>query len=801
MKSIFSHTRLLTALLLITVLLGLVFVSCTQNDEPSTGTEDVTATDADTTDTATQEPATLPETETDAPDTDIPTETETETEETVTENPSARINIPTDPAHVTFYEPTNYKIQKVFKDRNQCRFDIKADETYGSVLKLTATANANDPYIMFHYDQYMKNEGLTPVSADEYKCIVMTIRAEDCTSETFEMFYCAGAVTDVTIGCSASSSFNASADGWQYILFDLSDAVWSGDAIKFRFDFLATAGKKSESIYIYAMDFYPSMSDAYAAIGVDVTRPGEGSDLTEEPVAGVEYDKITAPEEDASVDMWFDHMTEKYDQTNTTSSGRYTYVIHMAGNSIEDCQFFLSPESDRSFSVSLSDFSDGNGHTLTARLFYEHYAEVLGEMLPDALPPLEGNITVSGGHSQGFVVKVWADADQPAGLYEATVNVTDAATGKIIKTAKVYTQVYGFSLSEETALRSAVGLSAWSIYVTYHNTYGMTDLSSEELYKIYYDFLLENRLCAYNLPYNLNDSRVTEYLNNPRVNSFVINKISGDVTEAYNILKNEPAWMKKGFYYFVDEPSSLALLQSLASYGQQLEEQFPGYQQVSPFFTDITVGDTDQIEYMKPYINIWCTKPFALTPRDKMMVAGTQYVSSTVQEAQYGTFAERMAALKERGDELWLYVCWEPEQPYVNWLVRGDGTEPIVSIWQCKMAGASGILYWDATYWNADPMNDLTPLVGTTSQGDGILLYSGAQIGSYEPISSIRLETVRMGIQDYQLLTMLEEALGEEAAAEMVAMVTEDVITYTSDDDYLHAVRVLLLQKVADALQ
>lgn len=273
------------------------------------------------------------------------------------------------------------------------------------------------------------------------------------------------------------------------------------------------------------------------------------------------------------------------------------------------------------------------------------------------------------------------------------------------------------------------------------------------------------------------------------------------MTEAYNILKTEPAWMKKGFYYFVDEPSSLALLQSLASYGKQLEEKFPGYQQVSPFFTDITVGDTDQIEYMKPYINIWCTKPFALTPRDKMTVAGTQYVSSTVQEAQYGTFAERMAALKERGDELWLYVCWEPEQPYVNWLVRGDGTEPIVSIWQCKMAGASGILYWDATYWNADPMNDLTPLVGTTSQGDGILLYSGAQIGSYEPISSLRLETIRMGIQDYQLLTMLEEALGEEAAADMVAMVTEDVITYTSDDDYLHAVRVLLLQKIAAARQ
>ena len=58
-----------------------------------------------------------------------------------------------------------------------------------------------------------------------------------------------------------------------------------------------------------------------------------------------------------------------------------------------------------------------------------------------------------------------------------------------------------------------------------------------------------------------------------------------------------------------------------------------------------------------------------------------------------------------------------------------------------------------------------------------------------------------MGIQDYQLLTMLEKLVGAEAADEMVAMVTADVITYTNDDDYLKAVRVLLLEKVAEAMK
>ena len=117
------------------------------------------------------------------------------------------------------------------------------------------------------------------------------------------------------------------------------------------------------------------------------------------------------------------------------------------------------------------------------------------------------------------------------------------------------------------------------------------------------------------------------------------------------------------------------------------------------------------------------------------------------------------------------------------------------------MTDSVGMLYWDSTYWTSDPMNDLTPLVGVASHGDGVLMYSGALIGSYEPISSHRLENIRNGIQDYQLLTMLEELVGPEAADEMVAIVTTDVVTYTSDDDYLKAVRVMLFEKVAEAMK
>ena len=796
MKHPNRKTRWLPLILALATLMAILLVACTEG-----GTEDTTPADTTATEPVTDAPTAEPDTDgdTEAPTEEATTE-EVTTEEVTTEDPATRVNEPTDPAHATFFDGKRPKLNAVLSSPNQCKAEIFMDPTYGSVAKLTTTKNASDPFIVFNYASYMKALKLDPVSADEYKYIVMTIRAENCSSETFELFSYSGAVQGATPGYQTTATFDAAKDGWQKIIFDLSGADWKGQVNGFRLDFLTAPGGEGESVYIYSIDFYKTAKEAYGDMDIDLSKPGEGSDLKEPTVNGVNYDKLNAPDEDASVGLWFDHMTEKLYQNDVTAKDLYTYVIHMAGNSIENCQFFLAPKADRSFTITLSDFTDGRGNTLKAKLLREHYVNVNGQMLPDALPPVDGAVEVKGGKSQGFVVKVWAETNQPAGLYSATLNITDAATGKVVKTATVYVNVYGFSLSDETALRTAIGMGDWPIVASYQNK-GMTDVEYWDLYKIYYDFLLENRLCAYRLPYRLDDSRVEEYLNNPRVNSFVINKISDNEAQAHEILSRNESWLKKGFYYYVDEPTNQGLLDNLAAAGNRLSGTFPGYRQVSPFFTNMNVGEGDQIEFMKDYVNIWCTKPFAFTPRDKAIIAGTQFMTTSAQDAKYGTFAERMAALAREGHETWLYVCWEPGQPYANWLALGDGTEPVVSVWQCKMTDSVGFLYWDCAYWTADPMNDLTPLVGATSHGDGVLLYSGAAIGSYEPISSHRLENVRMGIQDYQLLTMLEELVGAEAADEMVAMVTTDVVTYTSDDDYLKAVRVLLLEKVAEALQ
>lgn len=777
--------RAVIMILALLTLGSVVFAAC-NTEQPQAGQETTATHEEQTSDpnAATEQESSQEQT------TDEPT-----TEELTTSN---EFNDPVSPTSITFTGNSSFSWKKVLTNANQCDYEIVKDEQCSYVLKLTTKDGANDPFIMLDYRNYLKKFGMTGVSADDFKYIVLKIKAENVTSDGFELFYAAGTVSGPIGGYSKVSTFDQTNSDWQYVIYDLSQADWSGRINMFRFDFLTAPSGGGETVYIASIDLYKTAEEAYENFDIDMSRPGEGSDLAEGKVDGVNYDKLTASDEDASVLMWFDHMTEKTYRDNVTHSGLHTYVLHMAGNSIENCQFFVAPtESDKNIRVEISEMTDGNGNVLTTKLLREHYVKIGNDWVPDALPPVDGSVSVGKDRSQGFVLKVWAEAQQPAGLYSATVNVYDADTGACIKTANVYTKVYNFSLTEHTALKTAVQMSPWVIANSYANK-GMNEFSAEEIYKIYYDFMLENRISCYNLPYSLWDNRVTEYLDNPRVTSFSIKESNGgDEAGAYALLSQKPEWLKKGYFYYVDEPTTTDLLYQLRSHGDRLAGTYPGYRQVSPFFTNITIEGEDQITFMQPYTQIWCTKVFAFTPREKAIISGAQYLTTKLQDQKYGTFEERMRAEVAGGDELWLYFCWEPNQPYANWLATGDGTEPVVTIWQCKMTDATGVLYWGSTYWSADPYNDLASTVISSVYGDGVLLYSGAEVGKYEPVSSFRLENIRLGIQDYQMLEMLEQANGVQAAKEMVEMVTKDVVTYTNDDDYLHAVRVLLTEKVA----
>ena len=51
-------------------------------------------------------------------------------------------------------------------------------------------------------------------------------------------------------------------------------------------------------------------------------------------------EKLIAPAEDETLELWFDHVSKKQEQSALTSTGLFTYTMTMAKNEIEEDDFY-----------------------------------------------------------------------------------------------------------------------------------------------------------------------------------------------------------------------------------------------------------------------------------------------------------------------------------------------------------------------------------------------------------------------------------------------------------------------------
>jgi len=92
--------------------------------------------------------------------------------------------------------------------------------------------------------------------------------------------------------------------------------------------------------------------------------------------------------------------------------------------------------------------------------------------------------------------------------------------------------------------------------------------------------------------------------------------------------------------------------------------------------------------------------------------------------------------------------------------------------------GVTGYLHWGLNYWHGDALSDLEPDWGGGSYlppGDSHIVYPGSR----GPLSSIRFEALRDGVEDYELLKMLQKKnpkLANEIAASVVRTPTDYVL-------------------------
>ena len=137
-----------------------------------------------------------------------------------------------------------------------------------------------------------------------------------------------------------------------------------------------------------------------------------------------------------------------------------------------------------------------------------------------------------------------------------------------------------------------------------------------------------------------------------------------------------------------------------------------------------------------------------------------------------------VAASQQKGAEVWLAICCYP-MDHPNFFIEYPLLDLRVTPWICWKYKANGFEYWSPNAWGANwqKKGDKWPKVPWVANGfgkyngDGYLLYPGADL---KPYSSIRLEALRDGLEDYEYLWTLNSLLQQAGQRKLTGPAVDD---------------------------
>ena len=519
---------------------------------------------------------------------------------------------------------------------------------------------------------------------------------------------------------------------------------------------------------------------------------------------------IEAPDEDKDLSVWYAHSFTKTDPEKPEDTGLRSYTVYMTRGEIENAQIVISSQDEKSgLSVTCTPLKNKNGDEIGTEIYRQYYIKCGKTYYPDPVAPVNDTtrlFDVAAGGSQAMFVRLKTTADTPAGDYEGVVSVHEG--DKTVKQVRIFAHVWDIVMPEILSGAAVSGMGSGDIY-RFHERNNGTDY-----YKEYYDFLLDYHVNAYELPYDVLDERADAYMSDPRVKFFRLPYIGDDskMVAWYNKLKTNEEWFKKAYFYPFDQPGSVDALNQMAGYCMRIRRLCPGIKIIVPFFMDVKYDkERDQVAFMSEFIDIWCPKSFCFT-KSTDRAQGRKLLYNTQQKKNFAEFGERMQAEVEGGDELWWYVCWEPGLPYLNMYVDMTGMQNKLLFWQQKQYNVSGFLYWSCTFWERveNPWTNMATVgkdyrTGQTwlSEevfGDGSLLYPGSVNGVDGACGSFRLEMIRDGIEEYEMMTMLEQLAGRDKVDQIINTVSTSIVQFSDDEAAFAEAKIRLGNELEAAL-
>lgn len=375
----------------------------------------------------------------------------------------------------------------------------------------------------------------------------------------------------------------------------------------------------------------------------------------------------------------------------------------------------------------------------------------IGWWWPDILAPAK-TVSVAPGTIQPFWVTVNVPADAPAGVYEGIITVR-AGENDPPQDVKLSLRKYDFSLPVTSKLYTMFNFCPATWQKWYHPEAENTGkLSREENYMIY-DFLLDRRITPID----------------------------------YYGKANWPA--PEDLQYIADRGANVIAVANAGAgwdYQEQLkhldeyDQRYQAWKNLKNFNGLPVIYGCDEMDIVckeepEPLIKE-IFKPYQDRYPEALVTSANPYnpahigtfdiwVPTTYQLDDYTPIKRRAMA----GDHVFAYVCLGPGKPYSNFFVDFPAMDCRILFWEYYRSGLSGILYYalnlyildpafgkpDAPRWPDAPWHTVT-----FTNGDGYLIYPGPD---GKPWSSIRLEVIRNGIEDFDYLKLLEELTNRAA--------------------------------------
>lgn len=506
----------------------------------------------------------------------------------------------------------------------------------------------------------------------------------------------------------------------------------------------------------------------------------------------------TSNQQGDSVKLWYAYNTENLmrdlEYPEKMEERDSTLRLYGVRNDAETIQLMITPSINIiSYDMVMEDLTSENGTVFAAEnfeLFAVYYAEVTESynndvyygFFPDALVPMENYKTlhynyINAGENQAIMVQANIPADQVADFYTGTAVLTLDGTSYNIP---IELKVYDAEIPVENHTPAAYGI--WYNQLAYGEGF-----YSDELAQAYYDFLVERRTTPMDLAPNItaNYDTFVEYIaeniaENPAITNYrlpytmatyelgqIINR--SDVMQLLTMMAEKNIELrkagntdidlfKKAYYYVVDEPTGnniqrakdcdLIISECKIEIAEKyFKDEYPDlYQSCMSIGHLVTTGYNPELlgSDTTGGIQTWCPQ--------------YQHWHTESQRQEYYSRMETEDRLG--GEQAWWYGCNNPKAPYPTYHLDDDLIGTRVLFWMQHEYGVQGDLYYCVNIVNhTDNAAPWSEVYYDDAANDGRLTYPGYKFGVFGPISTLRLESIFQGREDYECLWTIEQAI------------------------------------------